>query len=228
MTLWTGVLDLLFPPKCPFCRAILAQPEALLCPDCQKELPWLLGREAERAVDFADGCFSPLAYRGRVPEAIQRYKFSGVRCYQHAFGTLLAQCVQDHLEDPLDYLTWAPLSRRRLRERGFDQSELLARVAGERLCVPILPTLKKTRHTHPQSELGEESARRANALGAYELLPGVNLEGKKLLLVDDVVTSGATLRECARLLRQAGAQRVWCAAVAQARVGKQKPRPMKN
>ncbi|MGE4276641.1 MAG: ComF family protein [Lawsonibacter sp.] len=217
MKLWTGMLDLLFPPRCPFCQKILEDPRSLLCPDCRSGLPWLTGRAAERKVDFSDGCFSPLAYRDGVPEAIRRYKFSRVQAYGLPFGVLLAHCIQENLDELPDGVTWAPLSRHRLRERGFDQAELLARVAGRELSLPVFPTLCKAMDTRPQSELEEASARRANALGAYDILPGTDVRGKRLLLVDDVVTSGATLSECARVLRQSGASKVWCAALAQAR-----------
>lgn len=217
MRLWTGVLDLLFPTKCPFCQRILEDQRSVVCPDCKAGLPWLTGRAAERKVDFSDGCFSPLAYRDRVPEAIHRYKFSRVQAYGVPFGVLLARCVRENLDELPDALTWAPLSRRRLRERGFDQAELLARAAGNELNLPVFPTLRKEKHTRPQSEMEEASVRRANALGAYTLLLGTDVQGKRLLLVDDVVTSGATLGECARVLRQSGADKVWCAALAQAR-----------
>ena len=217
MSLGTAVLDLLFPPKCPFCQRLLEDPRALLCPGCQRKLPWLTGRQGERRVDFADSCLSPLAYRDRVPDAVHRFKFSGVRAYALPFGTLMAQCARDGLEESPDLVTWAPLSRKRLRERGYDQAELLARQVGKLLKIPVVPLLKKTRHTAPQSGLEEASARRANALGAYELLPGDGATGKRVLLADDVVTSGATLSECARVLRQGGALRIDCLTLAQAR-----------
>lgn len=217
MNLRQTALDLIFPPKCPFCRKILGEPEAPVCPDCQEKLPWLEGRRAERRVEFAEGCFSPLAYRDGVPEAIRRLKFSHVRAYAEPFGILAAQCLRDHLAEPVDALTWAPLSRERLRERGFDQAEWMARAAGEVLSLPCLPTLAKVRHTVPQSELEDDAARRANVLGAYALLPGADAVGRRLILVDDVVTSGSTLGECARMLKQAGAERVFCLTLAQAR-----------
>ena len=149
----TALLDLLFPPKCPFCQKILDDPRAPVCPACQPALPWLSGQGAERKVEFADGCFSPLAYRDQVREAVQRYKFTPVPAYGAPFGLLMAQCLTDHLSQAPDLLTWAPLSSRRLRERGFDQARLLARRAGQRLNVPLVPTLKKVRHTRPQSSL---------------------------------------------------------------------------
>ncbi len=217
MNLGTAVLDLIFPPKCPYCRRVLEDPRAPLCPDCQKKLPWLTGRAGERKVDFTDGCFSPLAYRGAVPDAVRRYKFQPVRAYALPFGELMAQCLQDHLPEGADLVTWCPLSKKRLRSRGFDQAQLLARVVGKRRDIPVMGTLAKIRHTVPQSELEEESARRANARGAYVLMPERDLTGKRVVLVDDVVTSGATMSECAGLLGMAGAAKVYGLTLAQAR-----------
>ena len=217
MKLLDDLLDLLFPPKCPFCQSILETPADPVCPACQKSLPWLVGRAGERKVDFIQGCCSPLAYRGAVREAIHRYKFSGVRAYARPFGLLMAQCVQDRPEMAPELITWAPLSRKRRRERGYDQGELLARAMAKRLGLPAVPTLVKARHTQPQSGLDSAEARRANALGAYALLPGAEVAGRRVLLADDVVTSGATLSECARTLLEAGAAEVWCVTLAQAR-----------
>ena len=216
MNLWTGAKELLFPTKCPFCQKIMERPEDLVCPDCQRKLPWLTGKGAERKVDFADVCFSPLGYRDRVPEAVRRYKFGRGKAYGRPFGLLAAQCAQDHLPRRPDAVTWAPLSRQRLRERGFDQAELMARAAGEALGLPVIPMLKKVRHTGAQSDLEDERERRANVRGAYALLPGAGVSGKKLLLVDDVVTTGSTLGECAKTLLLGGADRIWCLTLAQA------------
>lgn len=213
------LLDLLFPRKCPFCREILADSDAPLCPSCQPRLPWQTGKSAEGKVDFADGCLSPLGYQGSVPEAVRRYKFGGVRAYARPFGLLMAQCAADHALE-VDCVTWVPLSARRLRRRGYDQAELLARRVGEELGLPAEPLLRKIRDTQTQSDLDTEGARRANALGAYAVLPGTGIKGKRILVVDDVVTSGATLSECARMLRQAGAAKVYGLTLARARRGK--------
>ena len=192
----TWLLDLLFPMKCPFCQHILEDSRAPACPGCQKMLPWLSGREAERPVEFTSGCHSPLAYRDRVPDSIHRYKFPGTPSYAGAYGLLTAQCVRDNRAAPLDLVTWIPLSPKRRRKRGFDQAEALARAVARELDLPVRGT---------------------NVLGVYRLKESVDLAGLRVLLVDDVVTSGATLSECARLLRSAGAAEVLCATLAQAR-----------
>lgn len=187
-------------------------------PTARPACPWLTGRAGERRVDFTQGCWSPLAYQAQVREAVQRYKFAPAPAYGRPFGLLMAQCARDQGVEA-ELVTWAPLSKKRRRKRGFDQGELLARTVGECLALPVLPLLEKSRHTVPQSSLPDGAARRANALGAYSLLPGGRIEGRRVLLVDDVVTSGATLSECARLLCQGGAKQVLCLTLAQAGEG---------
>ena len=218
MTVRERVLDLLFPPKCPFCQKILAEPRAPVCPECRPGLPWLEGAAGERQVDFADGCFSPLAYRGTVPQAVHRYKFSRVRALGRPFAALMARCLSDRLPEGADLLCWAPLSKKRLRERGFDQAELLAREVGKALALPVVRTLDKEERP-AQSTIEGEAARRANLLGAYTAHEPEVLRGKSVLLVDDVLTTGATLSECARTLLLAGAERVACATLARAEKG---------
>ena len=217
MSVRERALDLLFPPKCPYCQKLLDEPRAPVCPRCQASLPWLEGRAGERKIDLADGCYSPLASGEMVREAIHRYKFHRVRALGRPFAALMARCLADRLPDGADLICWAPLSRERFRERGFNQAELMAREMGRLLSIPAGPALEKVRDTRPQSELEEESARRANARGAYALLPGADLTGKRVVLVDDVVTSGSTLSECAALLRRAGAEQVFCLTLAKAR-----------
>ena len=216
MNLWESFLDLLFPPKCPFCQKILDDPRAPVCPECQGKLPWLLGEDALRAVEGTAGCLSPLAYRDGVPEAVRRYKFPGNPSYGKPFGLLMAQCAQDSLTGAVDVVTWAPLSRRRKRKRGFDQAELLARTAAGELGLPARKLLEKEKDNGPQSHLEDEAARRANVQGVYRLT-GEDLSGLRVLLVDDVVTTGSTMGECARLLLEGGASEVWGLTLAQAR-----------
>ena len=119
--------------------------------------------------------------------------------------------------DGFDVLTWVPVSRLRKLRRGYDQGELLAKAVGKELGLAPVPTLKKIRNNRPQSRLKDPAARRANVLGAYRILENADVKGKCVLLLDDILTTGATAGECARMLRMAGAKEVHCAAVAAAR-----------
>lgn len=219
-TLLSALLDLLFPPKCAFCRKLLGRGERGMCAKCQASLPWLTGSAAEQRGEFYKLCVSPLRYQGEVRASIHRYKFKGGQGYAGLYGALVAQCVKDHLEGEYDLITWAPLSDERKRERGYDQAFLLAQAAALELDAAAVELLRKRRHTDAQSGVKGEAQRRANVLGAYEVVDGELAEGKRILLIDDVVTTGATLSECARTLRTAGAKEVVCATLAQARPGK--------
>lgn len=210
------LLDLLYPPKCPFCGRILERGEEGWCASCPEELPWTEPEDG-KAVDFCDACLSPLWYQDGVREGVHRYKFGGGQGHAQLFGGLMAQCLRDRWTQPVDLITWAPLHPKRRRERGYDQAELLARRVGGLGGLPVERTLEKTRATAVQSQTGEDEARRANVRGAYRALPGLDLTGKRVVLIDDVVTSGATLSECAAELRRAGAASVVGLTFARAR-----------
>ena len=213
-----ALLDLLFPPRCVFCRRLLHRGEEGICPRCQQELPWALGAEAEQTGEFFSLCASPLWYQDQVRASFHRYKFKGVRGYSRTYGRLVAQCVQDHLAGRYDLITWVPLSRARLRQRGYDQAMLLASAAALVLDDVAAETLCKVRDTEAQSGLGKNDAsRRANVLSAYQVTDPALVEGRRVLLIDDIVTTGSTLSECARVLRTAGATDVVCAALARSR-----------
>lgn len=215
--LWERFLDLLFPPKCVFCRALLAEHEGDLCARCRRELPWISGQPSEQKQEFIALAVCPLWYEDAVRASFHRYKFHGRTCYAGPYGRLVADCARTHLSSSCDLVTWVPLSRRRRRERGYDQAERIARTVAAELELPLLSTLEKIRDTRPQSGLTENSARRANVLGAYRCINSGAVEGKRVLLIDDVLTSGATASECARILRTAGAKTVFCATLARAR-----------
>ena len=214
MRSFSVLLDLLFPPKCPFCGKLLENGQALLCPDCQRELPWTQGKIGERKGEFFTLCTAPLWYRERVRDSHHRYKFSGVRAYARVYAVLMAQCVAERLTGGFDRITWVPISPWRRYRRGYDQAQLLARHLGAQLHVPCRRLLRKIRNTRPQSSLQGESQRRANVMGAYVVCRGEEIAGRRILLVDDVITTGSTLSECARMLRMAGAAEVVCVTLA--------------
>lgn len=205
-----ALLDLLFPPHCAFCGRIGA---GSVCPACAAVLP-RLARQRREGASFGV-CAVPLRYEGMAREAILRLKFRGRRGAAAGLGALLAQCAAEELGGQFDTVTWAPVSERRGRERGYDQAYLLARAAARLWDAKPARLLVKRRDNPPQSGLSA-SARRANVLGAYAVADAEAVRGARVLLVDDVITTGATLAECARVLRDAGAQSVVCACVASA------------
>ena len=214
--LLAGVLDLIFPRRCVFCRRFLEKSEGDICKRCVTELPYT-SNGGERAGKHFSLCVAPLYYEKDVRESIHRYKFHDAELYAHAYGRLVADCIRDRLSGQFDLISWVPLSRERLRERGYDQAMLLAKAAAAELGAECMPMLEKVRDTARQSQTGSAEKRRANIAGAYRVLEPERVRDKRILLIDDVVTTGATLDECARTLRRAGAPAVFCAALARRR-----------
>ena len=214
MKLLSALLDLLFPPKCCFCRKILDEPG--VCPDCEALLP-RTGEEAGQQLEKQLHCASPLWYEDPVREALLRFKFRGARWEAEILGALLADCADRAYGDGFDAVTWAPVSRKRRRERGYDQSQLLAESACRLWGRQPERLLKKVVHNPAQSGISDEAARRANVLGVYDAVNADKIRGRRILLVDDICTTGSTLRECARVLRGAGAADVMAVTVARTR-----------
>lgn len=212
MNLLEVFLDLLFPPKCPFCGKILDHPG--ICPACEKNLPWTEGDDSLRQAPGGLRCAAPLWYEGQVRDGLLRFKFQGAAAAAGPFGALIAQCAADRFSGEFDTVTWVPVSRRRLRKRGYDQAELLAESACRLWDTEPARLLNKTVDNPAQSGIQDASARRANVLGVYEPAETEIIRGKRILLIDDICTTGATLTECVRVLREAGAESVVCAAVA--------------
>lgn len=210
----TKLLALFFPTRCIFCKSLTDG--VFICPKCQGTVPWNLDDNREKKGEFFTQCVAPLRYRGDVITSFHRYKFSGYQSYAKQYAVLMAQCITDRLEMSPDFITWAPISPSRRRRRGYDQSQLLARELGRILQCPVRSTLIKSRHTPAQSALVHPHERRANALGAYQLNSKISVAGCRILLIDDIITSGSTLSECARILQTHGALEISCAVFARA------------
>jgi predicted amidophosphoribosyltransferase len=116
--------------------------------------------------------------------------------------------------DGFDLLTWVPTAWQRCAKRGYDQTELIARAVAGELGMKPVKLLKKVRNTPPQSGITGHAERRANVVNAYRLTGKQPVRGKKILLIDDIITTGATAGECARVLLTAGAEEICCGAVA--------------
>lgn len=207
---WTA--ELLFPPRCPFCGQTIAKGLAF-CGQCREQVPMPL---YVIPLDSAKGlvCCTPFSYEGQVRSAIGRYKFQGKKMYDAAFGAAMAQAFTVCFAGARpDLVTFVPLSAKRRRARSYDQAKLLAQKAAGQLGLPCRRTLVKRKENAEQHRLSREQRRR-NVLGVYSPYRKAQVAGKTVLLCDDIVTTGATLLECAQVLLRQGARAVYCAAVA--------------
>lgn len=206
------ILHLFFPPKCVLCRKVLKSEETDLCHRCRADQPEYPGSKIK--LSFIAQWTGLWYYKENVRLSILRYKFYGRRSYANSYGRLLAMKLQKDDWDDTDVLTWVPISRQRKFRRGYDQVELIGASLARELGMELTPTLKKIRHTKPQSTMGGISHRRANILGAFEVIDPEVVKDKRILLLDDIVTTGATASEAARILLTAGAKEVKLATLA--------------
>lgn len=204
----------LFPPKCVFCRRVLEDDG--VCDKCAASLPYRRPCEVSDSIMFVDKAFSCFHYEADVKSAVIRYKFGGLEKYSVDFSKYIEECIKENIDGEYDILSWVPLSKKRLKSRGYDQARILAEEVAERLGIRATRTLIKSRDTAPQSRQSDAAKRTANVLGAYEMA-SVDITGKRVLLIDDVLTTGSTLSECARVLKTAGASKVIVVTLAKTR-----------
>ena len=217
MMIGSTILEWLFPTKCAFCHRLTGGWEQRVCPKCVRELPYTCGGAAEQKLPNIEKCVSPLYYEGTVRDSLLRYKFNGLRTYCNVYSDLIVKTI-DERGVSCDIITWVPLSRKRLRRRGYDQARLIAESAAKALGADCVPLLKKTRNIKAQSLTGGAKERRKNVSGVYAPINIGLIRDKRILIFDDIVTTGATLSECASVLRRCGAKSVTAATVARKRV----------
>ncbi len=222
---------LVFPPRCVICDRVLDGLDDRICANCRSVLPWA-GDEAcvdarKRNIDFAARAIAPVYYEGGVREGLLRYKFEG----RYAVAPVWAQLIVEEIGVavglgeilPPEVVTFVPISKKRRKKRGYDQAELLAKTVARVLGLPLVKALEKITDTPAQSTL-DEKARKANVVGAYRVRPeaAVDIAERHVLLIDDVLTTGATLSEAAKTVAYLLPGSITCAAVAQTRPKTQK------
>ncbi|MCS7083336.1 MAG: phosphoribosyltransferase family protein [Bacteroidota bacterium] len=220
--LWRALRHWVFPDLCLACGERLRAEEVRICRLCLATWPradlervGLPGPWRARALDWVTAVW---VYDGqdRVQRVVYALKYRGFSRLAWELGPILAEQIRERAQEVgLRALVPVPLHRRRLRERGYNQSERLAEAVGAVLGLPVWNALERLRPTRSQTGLGP-SERLQNVQGAFRVRNGEDLRGLRLLLVDDVLTTGATLAACAQALRMAGAD--WVGGLALATV----------
>ena len=237
LNLLQGTRSLIFPASCAGCGLPVEAGGCPLCPACRRRLqpappPWcrICGRSLAglgAGVDLCAGCRSgpkrsfdaavaPFPYEGISKGLVAALKYDRRLSAVPFMAQLLSEAVRQRLgPDPADWVVPVPLHPTRERERTFNQAERLAQGLARRLRLTCQPRLlSRYRPTRPQTALGRRQRMR-NVRGAFRLEAGFPIRAARLLLVDDVFTTGATADACAKLLKKAGAARVAAVAFAQ-------------
>ena len=224
--------DLFFPPHCAGCGVAVDSP--WLCAPCRDSLEFIKSPRCEvcsqpfsgmldhftcsncqdRAFFFTSAV-AVLKSAGPIREMIHRFKYNGQLWLAQPLAEFLAEGLSDERLDaePISLLVPVPLHPLRKREREYNQAEILARTLGKRLRLPVSDALKRVRYTETQTHFDRRD-RMQNLRDAFTMRQNKRVQGNRILLVDDVFTTGSTLNECARVLIEAGAQSVHALTVA--------------
>ena len=206
------VRELIWPRRCILCHRLLDRGGERLCPACARSVPEPIS--GARRGTFYRRWAAALWYEGAVRDSFLRFKFGGCRFYADVYGLWLARAIRDKLGSDFDLMTYVPISRIRRRKRGYEQTLLLAQAAGACLDLTPVCTLRKRNLVKPQSRTLNLEERRHNIRGAFHVIAPEDIRGKRVLLIDDVLTTGATVSEASRVLLEAGAKTVHVAALA--------------
>ena len=213
MGIFSSIVDLFFPPRCIFCGRFLGRGNRYVCKTCRVSLPYEDDTAKLNGADISEVAV-PLRYEGSVRKAFHRFKFKGRTGYATPFGEIIAEEVKRVFNGRYDIITWVPVSMERKTVRGYDQSQLLAYAVALELGDVAAETIVKSRHTPAQSELSDRAQRLDNVMGAFDVIDASLVEGKRVLLIDDLLNTGATISECAGVLKRAGAKEVVGAVLA--------------
>ena len=222
------ILDLLFPKFCVSCR----KEGSFLCEPCTKSFVFLapscfVCKKRDLSGKTCPECltktrirkfFAPFLYKNDViRNAIHLYKYEGAKEFGDIFGGFIAEMLDFYEFGPRQNMIFVPipLHRSRERERGFNQSEIIAEFLARRFGVALgTHALCRIKNTFPQIEMADDDRRRNNIANAFKVVIPEAIRKKTVILVDDVSTSGATLEETARVLKEAEAKSVWAAVIA--------------
>lgn len=201
--------EIFFPKRCFFCKKY----GGLLCGDCRELLDVSPARRPDRNHKYLVDVFAACSYENKYVQKIIRglkYEPFGKELARPLAGLIVDHCklAEQNFDFSKSVIIPVPLAKKRLRWRGFNQAEIIARELGAAWKIPIAPNcLARIAETKNQADLGQ-AQRLKNIKGAFACADNAPFKGKSVLLVDDVVTTGATMNECARVLTKNGAQSV--------------------
>ncbi len=212
------IISYIYPNVCPCCEEIIEHDDDF-CDRCRNKL---IMYNDEFKINHADHFVSYCYYEGKIRYAIRKYKItpSGNSYYAFAFGIVQA-LRQKKLTGNIDAVVYMPMTKDDLFERGYNQVKLMAKEVHFLLNIPVYNALLKVKSTKSQKSLNS-SERKTNIIGAFSINPKVSVEDKTILLIDDLCTTGSTLSEAARVLKEAGAKKVIAASFSKTRKATQK------
>lgn len=210
-----NLLSLFYPARCINCGEIVEDKY----PFCNECLKIFKPKRRERFIEVNDKkikCISAFHYDGKIRESICDFKFRDRKSYSKFFAESISKVFipEDRIKD-FDYITAVPLSKQRYKERGYNQAEIVAKDLSKIINVEYFDILKKIKNNKIQHTLNLEE-RKSNVKGVYAVQNEINIKNKKIILCDDIITSGNTLSECVKMLFHLGSSEIICVTTADA------------
>lgn len=201
------------PDRCPYCDKII-RGSKLYCNKCAAELSSATYNNPAKG---GFRCISAAPYKDSYAETIKRFKFNNRKQYGYSLAHTMANIIAtEYSEEHFDLITYVPMHKIKEQERGYNQSRILAKKLSVILQIPVVSTLEKTRNNQPQHAIKTRAQREQNVKGAFKVTDKAAVYGKNILLIDDIITTGFTLGECAKVLDKCKAAKILCATFAAA------------
>lgn len=203
------LLDLFFPPRCPYCGKVIAH-KSKACEKCAADFP---DNPCVKLLDNGSICTSPFEYSGKYKDSVLAFKFGNKPYYAPQLAAAVYEAVlQEFNYVTFDYVTFVPLSAERLKERGYNQAQLIAKELAKLMHIECADVLQKAKRSKTQHELKRKD-RRKNVQGVYNYNGYFGSNPYNILICDDICTTGFTLAECCKIIESGSACRAYGAAV---------------
>lgn len=206
---WEIFCDCIFTARCPYCEKVI-EIGGYVCEKCKSGFP------NNAITEYAVGgykCACAFPYADQFKRAVTSFKFNNCGAYAKSFSIPLVKAINEVFpNESFDIITCVPMHKNAEIDRGYNQARLLARECAFRMNLKYGDLLEKYKENKPQHSLGV-SERVKNVKGVYRMRKKADVKDKSILIIDDIITTGNTLGECARMLKKAGCREVYCAAL---------------
>lgn len=229
MEIFNRLISIIYPNKCIFCKQILYDEiieNDFVCKNCGRVLPTIPSdireiciRNEETGKHITgysfDKCISYFYYQDIIKRVITDFKFNGKRSYARPLATYMSEMIQElSNEIHLDIITYVPMHKLSKRKRGYDQAQLLATELSKLINIPVRDDILFKKSRNKNQHTLKLSFRSENVKGVYSIGSKDFILGKNILLVDDIVTSGYTISECSKIMKENGAGKIYCVSLA--------------
>lgn len=221
--LYRFLVDIILPNRCPCCDKFIKW-DKFICNDCTKKIVYADEKVCSKCGKaecicnkgvYYDGCITLTYYEGVVKEGIHRLKYSRGMNFAYFFDDEIVRKLYERGYSQIaDIITCVPMTKSSKAERGYNQSEEIAKIIANKINVPVIPYLLRKQFNNVSQHSLSEKERYEAVKDLFVINKKYDIKDKTIILCDDVLTTGSTLNECSRILKEHGAKAIYCVALA--------------